>query len=63
MGGGEDSGGCGRRFQLLGAAATAREDAGNDSEHYLGYAMLEMGVTGIGTVWTVLDFSARDFPV
>ncbi|PKI32432.1 hypothetical protein CRG98_047177 [Punica granatum] len=49
MGGGEDSGRRGRRFPLLGVVATAREDAGDDSKHRLGYAVLGIGVTGVDT--------------
>ncbi|PKI64551.1 hypothetical protein CRG98_014983 [Punica granatum] len=49
MGGGEDSGRRGRRFPLLGVAATAREDAGDGSKHRLGYAVLGMCVTGVDT--------------
>ncbi|OWM75318.1 hypothetical protein CDL15_Pgr012278 [Punica granatum] len=49
MGGGEDPGRCGRRFPLLGVAATTREDAGDGSKHRLGYVVLGMGVMGVDT--------------
>ncbi|OWM74615.1 hypothetical protein CDL15_Pgr005195 [Punica granatum] len=50
MGEGEDSGRCGRRFPLRGVAATAREDARDGSKHYLGYAVLGMGVPRVDMV-------------
>ncbi|PKI40266.1 hypothetical protein CRG98_039343, partial [Punica granatum] len=49
MGGGEESGRRGRRFPLLSVAETAREDAGDDSKHRPSYAVLGIGVTGVGT--------------
>ncbi|OWM63304.1 hypothetical protein CDL15_Pgr022049 [Punica granatum] len=54
---------CRWRFLLLGAMAMAREGEGDGSEHRLGYVVLEMGVTGIGTteIEGNFEFSSEGF--
>ncbi|OWM72911.1 hypothetical protein CDL15_Pgr016543 [Punica granatum] len=56
LGGGEESGGRGRRFPPLGASATALEGVGDGGEYRLSYAVLGRGITRPGSARIVGKF-------
>ncbi|PKI41720.1 hypothetical protein CRG98_037876 [Punica granatum] len=55
---------CGRRFSPLDAAVRAGMDAGDGSRHHRGFAVVDLGLTGVKTVGIGENFAIfrRRFP-